>query len=133
MQPAGSQRMDIESQTYSDDYFATHIIKKEGSGLVSEETANRQDVPWKTGNVGRAVQWWYQDASSPDAITSVFKEKLETVVGTIFRNTAVDLNAMRDRLTHLVENAKAYEKFKVKIFSGAYTSPVALVSLSDLI
>lgn len=131
MQPAGMQRMDIERQTFSGDYFATHIIKKEGSGLVSEETPNRQDVPWKTGNVGRVVQWWNQDNSSPDAINSVFIEKLEVLVGTIFR--AEDSNDMRDRLTHLVENAKAYEQFKGKIFSGAYTSPVGLVSLEGLI
>ena len=133
MQPS-MQKMDIEHDSFPKEYFASHIVQKQGHELVSKDAAAPQNAPWRTAILGRAVQRYWQDDTSPDALNGIFQEKFEALLGTYFRNDqAEELNQLKGRLTHLIDNAKAFEEFKREIFSKAWVTPVGLTSLEPLI
>lgn len=127
--------MDIETQSFSKEFFATHVVQRQGKSLISKDTAVAQNQSWTFGNISRYVPaLWEQNYTNPDAVNDVFKEKFNDLLGTPFRtDNKEDVNNLKGRLTHLIENAKVFEDFKKDIFSGAVTAPRGLDSLGTLI
>lgn len=132
MQP-NLQPMDILNQNYDRQFFATHVVRREGDRLISQDTPIKQDVPWGTGVLTRSWQWWQGDKSSPDQVNGVFVETFQKVLDDTYRHDPRELTALRERLTHLIENGKVYEEFKKHIFSQATLRPYGLSPLTPLI
>lgn len=126
--------MNLETNFYSKQFLATHIVRREGNELMSETADIPQDTPWKTAILGRVWQWAKNETNSPDAVNGIFHDKLMTAVNVTYRRESLDdLQSLKGRLTHLIENAKTYEEFKKTIFSEAYVNPAGLGSLDPLI
>ena len=130
--------MDLEKKTYDLEFFATHVIEKQGQDgkfkLVSQETTHPQDQPWRVPLMGRMYQWYTQDNASPDAVNQVFLSSLQSILSETYRTeNPQDLENLKGRLDHLIGNARAFEQFKGRIFSQAWVSPVKLVPLSPYI
>lgn len=131
MQP-NVQIMNLETNTYPKEFYATHIVEKKEGELVSRDAPASQGLT--IGNRWRIVQWWQGDNTSPDALNGIFSEKLRSLLESPYRNEdPSDINQMKGRLEHLIENARVFEEVKKEIFSNAWASPVMLPSLSDLI
>lgn len=134
MQPK-FQPMDIQRTRYDTEFFATHIVKKEEDAkLVSQDSNQRQDQAWWTGNLGRAVQKYQKDDTSPDAVNQVFIKNFEGVLDEYYRTDIPEpMEDLKNRLNTLIGNARAFEEHKTKLFAKAWTPPVGLASLKIFI
>ena len=126
--------MDIENKLYNSNYYETHIVKKKDStgtlNLISSDTSNKIEKA-KTAIIGRVIQWYNQDPSSPDAINGVFIQHLENILQEPYQQQEV--TGLRNRLTNLINNAESFETFKRDYFSNTVVTPVGLKDLHPLI